>query len=271
MTIAGHNRRPWFQVQASILDSIDLNRLAPEHERIWWRLHALCCNRGSGDTIAGRPADIAWHLRTPEPQYREAIAALSQPGSDGEPLVESTETSIRIIKWLQYQPPTTDAERKAIQRDRKRRESHGTVTGQSRDVSVTSHVLEVEGEVEEEVKNPPLATLATPPSAPAAPKPPRKKPSRALPDEWGISPAHRAKAEGLGVDVQAEAERFRDYHRAKGSLFADWDAAFRTWLGNSVRFSSGRAAPQRTTKANRVLEAAKAAVLAVEAAQEDRR
>ncbi len=33
------------------------------------------------------------------------------------------------------------------------------------------------------------------------------------------------------------AARFRDHHLSKGSRFKDWDAAFRTWIRNELKFS----------------------------------
>ncbi len=37
-----------------------------------------------------------------------------------------------------------------------------------------------------------------------------------------------------------EAARFADHHDAKGNAFADWDAAFRTWMRNAVKFRGER-------------------------------
>lgn len=36
--------------------------------------------------------------------------------------------------------------------------------------------------------------------------------------------------------IEEEAEKFADYHRAKGSKFVDWDAAFRSWCRNAEKF-----------------------------------
>lgn len=41
------------------------------------------------------------------------------------------------------------------------------------------------------------------------------------------------------LDIRAEVEAFNDHHRAKGSTFKDWDAAFRTWCRNASRWSKG--------------------------------
>lgn len=74
---------------------------------------------------------------------------------------------------------------------------------------------------------------------------PDKKTSqkKKIPDDW--------KPEPFGEDTEAGAiaatwdakrlsgqlERFRDHHRAKGSVFSDWQAAWGTWVRNSVNFS----------------------------------
>jgi hypothetical protein len=42
----------------------------------------------------------------------------------------------------------------------------------------------------------------------------------------------------------AEFERFENYHRSKGSVFADWEAAWRTWVSNGQRYDRERDAQQ---------------------------
>lgn len=39
-----------------------------------------------------------------------------------------------------------------------------------------------------------------------------------------------------GIDLQAELANFLDHHTARGTVFKDWQAAFRTWLRNAVKF-----------------------------------
>ncbi len=39
-------------------------------------------------------------------------------------------------------------------------------------------------------------------------------------------------------DPRLEVVKFRDYHIAHGTLMADWQAAFRTWLNNAVGFGA---------------------------------
>ena len=61
----------------------------------------------------------------------------------------------------------------------------------------------------------------------------RRKPQLAMPEDFTPSEAGTALAAEKRIDVTAELRKFRDYHAAKGSVMADWQAAWRTWVGNA--------------------------------------
>lgn len=99
------------------------------------------------------------------------------------------------------------------------------------------------------------ASVCTPPTpAPApAPKPsvveggaggdesdPARKRARQLPDNWQPNDGHISYAIDNALNLAQELEQFRDHHAAKGSTMKDWDAAFRTWLRNAVKFTRSR-------------------------------
>lgn len=67
-----------------------------------------------------------------------------------------------------------------------------------------------------------------------------KKPiikSRQIPKNWQPNEKHIETCINNRLDVNETAEHFRDHHTAKGSTMKDWDAAFRTWLRNAVKFN----------------------------------
>jgi hypothetical protein len=65
-----------------------------------------------------------------------------------------------------------------------------------------------------------------------------------LPADWAPRSDELALARQLQVDPTRESEAFRDHHTARGSRFVDWNAAFRNWLRNAVKFSrNGDRAP----------------------------
>lgn len=81
------------------------------------------------------------------------------------------------------------------------------------------------------------------PSIEAAPRR-RRKPEVPIPQNWIPNEKNIADAQARHFSAQEihdEAERFRDHHIARDTRFRDWDAAWRTWLGNARRFApSGR-------------------------------
>lgn len=78
----------------------------------------------------------------------------------------------------------------------------------------------------------------------------RRNPEVPIPEGWvpNARNVEDARKRNLtDAEIRHEASQFRDKHLAKGSLFRDWDAAWRTWLGNIGKFSgggmAGKAAP----------------------------
>lgn len=71
----------------------------------------------------------------------------------------------------------------------------------------------------------------------------RRAPKIPIPTDWKPSDAHRAKAAKLGVNCDAEAEKFRNHAEGKDVRWVDWDKAFFSWLMNAATFASGNAKP----------------------------
>lgn len=72
-------------------------------------------------------------------------------------------------------------------------------------------------------------------------KPRRRKPDVDLPEGWVPSDKNRQDAIEQNFteeQIDHEAARFRDHHHSKQSRFRDWDAAWRTWIGNARKFGA---------------------------------
>jgi DNA-binding transcriptional MocR family regulator len=90
-----------------------------------------------------------------------------------------------------------------------------------------------------------------------AAKPSKQKKAMALPENWVPSDKNTADAQERGFTMQEithEADQFRNYHLAKGSTFKNWDAAWRTWLGNARKFA-GRNSKQALSDTERNIAA----------------
>lgn len=53
-----------------------------------------------------------------------------------------------------------------------------------------------------------------------------------------------ARDNDVTVDLVAATEQMLDAHRAKGNLFEDWQAAWRTWMRNTKRYGGPQPQPQ---------------------------
>lgn len=60
-----------------------------------------------------------------------------------------------------------------------------------------------------------------------------------LPDDFDVDDTLRRWAfeNQIAVDLDAETEQWRDYHRAKGDTAKDWRASWRTWMRNAKKFT----------------------------------
>lgn len=79
----------------------------------------------------------------------------------------------------------------------------------------------------------------------------RKKRRTPAPDAMEVTTAMAewAEAKGVKVELEAETERFLDFHRAKGNAMVDWRAAWRTWMANTKRWGSPHAQPTESSLA----------------------
>jgi ribosomal protein L12E/L44/L45/RPP1/RPP2 len=107
------------------------------------------------------------------------------------------------------------------------------------------NALKEQGNKEQEKKEP-IGSLfdASQAQLPIEPKPASKAPKKArrsISPDW--VPSDRNVAEAVArkfteQEINHEAHKFRDHHLARGTLFADWDAGWRTWLGNARQFAT---------------------------------
>ena len=86
----------------------------------------------------------------------------------------------------------------------------------------------------------------TPPEQPKRKAAPRGAARRCqIPDNWApntVSYAYGSKRGLTPEEMNHEADQFRNDAVAKQKRFIDWQAAFRTWLGNSAKWKAERAA-----------------------------
>lgn len=72
--------------------------------------------------------------------------------------------------------------------------------------------------------------------------------STTAPDHMLITSDMRewAKSRDIHIDLDSETETFLNHHRAKGTKFKDWRAAWRTWMNNTKKWGGAPAKPTGT-------------------------
>ena len=70
--------------------------------------------------------------------------------------------------------------------------------------------------------------------------PPKKVVNRGsvISDDFVFNERGEAMAQGYGLNPHKELAAFRDYHTANGTISKDWQASFRMWLRNAVKFAA---------------------------------
>lgn len=164
---------------------------------------------------------------------------------------------IRVIDGVIHQEKaeneTKTAQKKSEKATKTAHERWGKSEGKSNEINdellqthMRSHphsICQPEPEPEPEVKGTLSSSQKT--EDLFAEPPPKKKPKRAtsIPENW--VPSDRNIADALSKNlthqqIQIEGEKFRDYHLAKGTTYKNWDAGWRTWIGNAIKFAGGR-------------------------------
>lgn len=156
---------------------------------------------------------------------------------------------VRFRDWADYQPTKAqkDAERSATA-DRVRafrdRERNG----------VTPAVSNATGTP---VPSRPVPSRPDPVTPNGVTVSPRRSPESRLPEAWEPTDTHRNKAAELRLDIDREAEKFRDHAAANDRRARNWDAAFRTWLTKAAEYAArdaSRPTPRTSDRQGLILQ-----------------
>ena len=163
-------------------------------------------------------------------------------------LWETAEGGWQFKDWADYQPlkEAVEAERRAAQERmaKVRAAKKGVNTTRSPEPKPNVQANEGPGSPEVRIAPSQSQSLSHPSTTSNTPK---RKPETPLPATWQPSTPHRQFASSNGIDVEHEAEQFRAHAAANDRRQRDWDAAFRSWLGNAKKWARPAApvAPRR--------------------------
>jgi hypothetical protein len=175
-------------------------------------------------------------------------------------LIEPREGGGAVLHdFLEYQPSRAQvhARRKAVtervQRFREHNRNGNAVTTELQERIIDELVTPPPSRpVPSDPERDPEGTPLVPP---VGGKRERRRRKSAIPEDWSPVDRHRAKAEELRLDLDLEAQKFRNHALANDRLCAQWDRAFDNWLLGSRSPSRPANNAQRPTRAGDLTDA----------------
>lgn len=223
----------WFKLSGSYYRDPKVLRAGEAAEVLFVRGLSYCCEHGTGGRIP--KAALPYLAATDTEARTDALVREGLWVTDGDEYVVRSWDA-----WQQGVDALTERRKKDRDRKRSQRVSHRTVRGQSADTSAEFRTTEIEIEKEE--------TTNVVSSA-------RARATRA-PDIFAITDQMRSWASGKAIraDLDRETERFLDHHRAKGTTYRDWTAAWRTWMSRADDYAPQPAANAQRGNLGRLFE-----------------
>lgn len=149
--------------------------------------------------------------------------------------------------WAEFQPTSAELQAKRAIRAAAGRRG-GLASGRSRREANASPGLEANAN--------PVPSRPDPVTPNGVTVSPRRSPESRLPEAWEPTDTHRNKAAELRLDIDREAEKFRDHAAANDRRARNWDAAFRTWLTKAAEYAARDAsrAPRTSDRQGLILQ-----------------
>jgi hypothetical protein len=209
-------------IKPSIMDNEDLAALDPLARLLFIYLWMLADREGR---LEDRPGRIA-HQALGYDRTADVDALLDDLQQAGFILryVAGDKACIQILQFAKHQAPHV-------------REAASELPAPDTTKAVPEHNL---GSVEASPRSPDSGFLIpdplVPPPAAAPAKPSRAKPRTQLPEDFTPNDTGARLCAAAGFSLSDEVEKFKNHHKAAGSVMADWQAGFRTWIDKGKSF-----------------------------------
>jgi hypothetical protein len=192
----------------------------------------LLCGTWSADKMTDGFVPYAvmdlWEFETEVVEYLVAVGLWDH---------DDERNGIQFHDWAEYQPTREQLEQKRETRSEVNRKNAEKRWGNAKDMQT-----ECETDANDMQKDAPVPEPVPEPNEGVVVKPTRKT---QLQRGWKPSPAgyEYAKQNAPGMSIPIELEKFEDYNLQQNRTTADWDAAWRTWVRNAVKFDPSLATP----------------------------
>ena len=201
---------PWFRMYSEFAHDPKVQMMNEAMQR---RYMMLMCMRCSNALVTLHETEVAFHLRISNEEMAETKALFIAKGF--------IDKDFNLLNWekRQFSSDTSNArvaKHRLLQKEKQIDGGNATVTLPERNGNALDTDTDTDTDTEKTGRKRTAAKRR------------QQIPDAFYPDETGLD---KAREKGLSVAVQLT--KFVDYHVGKGSVMSDWQAAWRTWIGNA--------------------------------------
>jgi hypothetical protein len=221
----------WFKVDDGFYSSMKFLSIDRKHQAQAAGAWLLCGTWSADKMTDGFVPYAVMDLWEFEAEAVEHLVAVGLWDHDDE------RNGIQFHDWADYQPTREQLEQKRETRSEVNRKNAEKRWENAKDMQT-----ECETDANDMQKDAPVPEPVPEPSKEVVVKPTRKT---QLQRGWKPSSSgyEYAKEHAPGMNVPIELEKFEDYNLQQNRTTADWDAAWRTWVRNAVKFDPSLATP----------------------------
>jgi hypothetical protein len=246
----------WFRFYSEVLHDPKVQKMPPA---LRWHWVSLLCVANEHEPRGYLPRsldDLAWTLRLEVDALEHILGDLVAQG-----LIDDTSKGYCMHNWSGRQHKSDDVTAR-VQKHRASNKEGGNVTetlhipedetpiSDNEPIDLqgyvtlqkrSGNVLDTDTDTESDTDSEQNRAEGLGASAPPA-KAKRKKPATRAPEEYNPSDKQLSwlKSNCPAVDADKETQKWLDHHRAKGTIFSDWDAGWRTWMSRSQEYAEQR-------------------------------
>lgn len=159
----------------------------------------------------------------------------------------------RFLNWAEFQPSKAEVEKEREKARKRKQQWRDRQNGESPDGSPAGTTSGTDSGTNGESPDGKDGGGA---GSPTRPDPTHistgAKRATQMPKDWQPKDEHLAIAREYGLDPAFELRGFKDRNEAKGTLYKNWDAAFRTWLNQAKTFRGNSHPPYSASAASPV-------------------
>lgn len=206
---------PWFKVDDGFHGHPKVIHLSPSAVGIWTLTGSWCANYLTDGEVH---ANIVRRFGGTSEDIQELV--------DSELWIDNGDNTYQFKDWADYQPVKADVEAERAAARERMRQVRAAKKGVKLPEERSENVQANNNGTSEKVRVTPTQPSPSQSQSPSARK-------TTMPKDWAPTDEHTKRALSKNLDINEEAEKFKNWALANGRKYVQWNKAFSNWLINA--------------------------------------